>query len=118
MNHNNTPVGRTIPIRRLVQVLLISGGLAFVAGCASEPDSHVVSAPPPPAPTTQQVIVAQPSQSAVQRPTGTAVVTQAPAAPQQERVLAQPSSDHKWVPGYWTWRNSRYEWMAGHWEIP
>jgi hypothetical protein len=121
MNHKNPPIGRTI--RLAVQVSLISGGLAFVAGCASDPESHVVSAPPPPPPTAQQVVVAQPAPlattgTAVQTANGTIIVTQAPPVPQQEVVLAQPSSSHKWVPGYWTWRNSRYEWMAGHWEVP
>jgi hypothetical protein len=48
----------------------------------------------------------------------TVVVTQAPPALQQEVVLAQPSPQHVWLPGYWTWRNDRYEWMAGHWELP
>jgi hypothetical protein len=46
------------------------------------------------------------------------VVTQAPPALVQEVVQARPSSSHEWVPGYWTWRNDRYEWMAGHWEVP
>jgi hypothetical protein len=46
------------------------------------------------------------------------VVTQAPPAMQQEVVLAQPSSQHVWIAGYCTWRNDRYEWMAGHWEQP
>lgn len=50
--------------------------------------------------------------------TNTIVVTQAPPAIQQEVVLARPSSNHVWIPGYWTWRNERYEWMAGHWELP
>jgi hypothetical protein len=125
MNSHKPQFGRSV--RLIIQASVISGGLAFMAGCASEPDSHVVSAPPPPPPTTQQVIVAQPGQpattvaapaTAVQTQNGTIVVTQAPPAAQQEVVLAQPSSDHKWVPGYWTWRNERYEWMAGHWEIP
>jgi hypothetical protein len=102
---------------------VLCGGLALLAGCVSEPESHVVSAPPPPAPQQTQVVVAQPSQpvvQAVQTPTGAVVVTQAPPALQQEVVTAQPSSAHKWVPGYWTWRtgSSRYEWIAGHWEVP
>ena len=127
MNSHKPQFGRSV--RLIVQVSLISGGLALMAGCASEPDSHVVSAPPPPPPTAQQVVVAQPGQqttqttttttgTAVQTPNGTIIVTQSPPAAQQEVVLAQPSSEHKWVPGYWTWRNERYEWMAGHWEIP
>jgi len=48
----------------------------------------------------------------------TTIVTQAPPALQQEVVLAQPTQHHRWLAGYWTWRNARYEWMAGHWELP
>jgi hypothetical protein len=51
-------------------------------------------------------------------PAGTVVITQAPPAPQPEAVPPRPSSDDVWVQGYWTWRNDRYEWMAGHWEVP
>ena len=116
----NTILGRAA--WRVAQASLISGGLAFLAGCASGPESHVVSAPPPPAPQTQVVVspvVQQPVTTAVPNASGGAViVTQAPPAVQQEMVSAQPTSDHKWVPGYWTWRNSRYEWVAGHWELP
>jgi hypothetical protein len=108
--------------RSVAQVALISGGLALMAGCVSEPESHVLSAPPPPAPTQTQVVVAQPQGTqtvqAVQQPNGTIIVTQAPPTVQQELVTAQPTSDHKWVPGYWTWRNNRYEWMNGHWALP
>ena len=120
MNYLNSPVGRSV--RQIMQVSLVAGGLAFVAGCASEPESHIVSAPPPPAPGQVVVAQQQPAQvvvsGATQTQNGVIVVTQAPPVLQAEVVLAQPSSSHKWVPGYWTWRNSRYEWMAGHWEVP
>jgi hypothetical protein len=111
------------PVRSLAAWPMIAGGLVFVAGCASEPESHVVSAPPPPPPGTQVVVAqVQPTQvvvaSPVQSGNGTVIVMQAPPALQQEVVLAQPTSDHKWVGGYWTWRNARYEWLAGHWELP
>jgi len=125
MNHLNPKVSRLI--RKIAQASLISGGLAVMAGCASEPESHNVSAPPPPTPVAQ-VGVAQPQQqptqvyvtgnNSAQPQNGVVVVTQAPPSLQQEVVLAQPSSSHKWIPGYWTWRNNRYEWMAGHWEVP
>ena len=106
------------------------GALGLIAGCASEPASHVVSAPPPASPMTtaaqpQQVIVTQ--QAAPQVVTTVAasgattsyVVLQAPPAPQAaQAVPAQPSSSHVWINGYWTWQNNRYEWMAGHWEVP
>jgi len=123
MNHLNPHVSRTH--RQIAQVSLVSAALALLAGCASEPASHVVSAPPPPAPSTQLVVAQQQptaqyvaTNNLAQPQNGVIIVTQAPPAIQQEVVLAQPSSDHKWVPGYWTWRNSRYEWMAGHWELP
>jgi len=99
-------------------VLMVSGLIALLAGCASEPESHVVSSPPPGTPTvtttttTPAVVTAQPNTQS------TIVVTQAPPAAQQEVVPPRPSSDYVWVAGYWTWRNDRYEWVAGHWEIP
>lgn len=46
------------------------------------------------------------------------IVNQQPPEAPVEAVLAQPSNSHAWIPGYWTWRNQRYEWMAGRWEIP
>ena len=36
----------------------------------------------------------------------------------EEIVLSQPTPQHVWLAGFWTWRNDRYEWMAGHWELP
>jgi hypothetical protein len=125
--------GRTGPMAR---VLLICGSLALLSGCESGPDSHVVSAPPPAVPatvstvttqttsvptTTQQTYVngaGQTVTTTTQQPTNTILVTQAPPALQQEVVIVSPGADYKWVPGYWTWRDSRYEWMAGHWELP
>ena len=61
-----------------------------------------------------QVVVTGTAQTA----NGAILVMQAPPVLQQEVISAQPSSDHRWIPGYWTWRNERYEWMAGHWELP
>jgi hypothetical protein len=37
---------------------------------------------------------------------------------QQETVLARPSAQHVWIPGYYTWRDNRYVWIAGRWEMP
>jgi hypothetical protein len=105
-------------------------GFGLLAGCVSEPESHVVSAPPPPPPTTSNatttttttqqsapVVVRQASDDPNQR-SQTIIVTQAPPTPQPEAVIARPSPNHIWIPGYWTWQNNRYEWMAGHWELP
>ena len=104
---------------------------AVISGCAYEPSSHVVSAPPPAPPaavttatTTTPVVVTSGATSTPVTSTattvapGTVVVTQAPPAVQQETVLARPSAQHVWVPGYYTWRDNRYVWIAGRWEIP
>ncbi len=119
--------------RSMFCALAACGAIGFLAGCASEPESHVVSAPPPPPPATAPATVytapaTYPTYSApapatvatVPSPTGASsiVVMQAPPAAQQEVPTARPTSDHVWIPGYWSWRNERYEWTAGHWEIP
>jgi hypothetical protein len=119
---------------KLITLTAVCGALTFLGGCATEPTSHVVSAPPPGAPTnTQQVLVTQqPQQVVVTQPpqqvvtttaasgvTTSYVVLQAPPAPQAPQAIpTQPSSRHVWINGYWTWQNNRYEWMAGHWEVP
>lgn len=124
-------------LRNYLPVFICCGALGLLAGCSSEPESHVVSAPPPPAPTraettttvtttpvvaTVPVVVAGNQAYATtangSQAVSTTVVTQAPPALQVEVVLAQPSPQHRWIPGYWTWRNEQYQWMAGHWELP
>lgn len=110
--------------------LVLSGAIALLAGCASGPESHVISAPPP-APvattvagtttttTTSAPVVYQ--QAGVNgAPGSTVIVTQAPPAPQTVAIARpeRPSSNHVWLEGYWTWRNSRYEWMPAHWAQP
>ena len=51
-------------------------------------------------------VVAQ--QTATQTPppgSQSLVVNEAPpAAPKQDVILAQPSPQHVWQPGYWTWK--------------
>ncbi|HEY8993810.1 MAG TPA: YXWGXW repeat-containing protein [Lacunisphaera sp.] len=114
MNTINIPrtVGHAgFAIRPVMQATIIAGA-ALLAGCESTPESHVVSAPPPSAPGT--VVVAQPQPTQPSQ----VVVVQAPPAVQQEAVTARPSSDHVWIAGYWTWRDNRYEWIAGRWEVP
>lgn len=118
--------GAASVVKPLVAVVSL-GAFGLMAGCASYPESHVVSAPPPAPPAAQPVVYtvpAAPAPAAVAVPANTpvgassVVVMQAPPQAQQEVPSPRPSRDHAWVPGYWTWRNNRYEWMAGHWEIP
>jgi hypothetical protein len=122
-------------MRPLTTAFVCGGALALLAGCATDPESHVVSAPPPPAPvrsvttttttttpnTMRAVAIGNPGNVIVTTATpavSTTIVTVAPPALQTEVVLAQPSSQYVWLAGYWTWRNERYEWMAGHWQLP
>lgn len=109
---------------RALSVLLTGAALAL-GGCASEPESHVVSAPPPAPANTVAASTGVMVQTPVVDPaTGATVATQpvmisqAPPAPQSEPVLEQPSAKHVWIPGYWSYRNSRYVWIAGRWELP
>ena len=123
-----SPAASVRAIRLLAPMFACCGALGlFLAGCESEPESHLVSAPPPAGPTravttttvtTAPTAVVAPAYGAAGPAVSTIIVTEAPPAMQQEVVLAQPTSQHVWLPGYWTWRNDRYEWMAGHWELP
>lgn len=97
----------------LTPLFAICGAVALLAGCATEPDSHLVSAPPPPAPNVAvmaapaAVTTTQTTQTTQTTPTGTVVTTQtvpvntmivtqvAPPAMQAEIVLARPSSSHQ-----------------------
>ena len=112
-----SPVPHTSRANSFTPILVVCGLAAFIGGCASEPESHVVSAPPPGAPVAAQapVVYSTPAPASTQ---STIVVTQAPPAAQQEVVTARPSSTHVWVGGYWTWRNNRYEWVPGNWVVP
>jgi WXXGXW repeat (2 copies) len=68
---------------------------------------------------TPAVVPGSPAYVATATPVvSTVVVTQAPPMLQQEIVLVQPSPQHVWLAGYWTWRDARYQWMAGRWELP
>jgi len=51
-------------------------------------------------------------------PPGPAFVLEAPPPPRHERMSHRPSSQYMWVEGFWAWRGHRYEWVAGHWELP
>jgi hypothetical protein len=127
-------LSRAITARQFAAAIACGGTLALLTGCASEPESHVVSAPPPAPPTRSittttttttpnqapVVFVANPASGEVMTalPATTTIVTVAPPALQTEVVLAQPSPKYVWLAGYWSWRNDRYEWMAGHWQLP
>jgi hypothetical protein len=122
--------------RRLTSVIACCGTLGILAGCATEPESHMVSSPPPPAPTRSVttttttttpdtmpgVAAGSPANVIVTTATpvaGATIVTEAPPALQSEVVLAQPYPNYVWVPGYWTWSGQQqYQWTSGRWAMP
>jgi hypothetical protein len=49
------------------------------------------------------------------------VVQEAPPPvppPQPEVIVAQPSPDAIWVPGYWDYNGAQHVWIGGFWSIP
>ena len=53
--------------------------------------------------------------------TSTVVVQQPPPPappPQPEVMVAQPSPDAIWVPGYWDYNGAQYVWIGGFWTVP
>lgn len=51
-------------------------------------------------------------------PTGQVYVPHAPPPPRHESAGAPMSADDIWTPGYWTYSNSRWVWIPGHWQTP
>lgn len=104
----------------------IVGSIVLLVGCGTPRESHRVSSPPPTAPTQSATMTRGTPINSNQNVTtstpipGTnmVIVNQQPPPPPIEAVVAQPSNSHVWTDGYWTWRNERYEWMAGRWDIP
>jgi hypothetical protein len=97
------------------------GGLALLAGalggCARRP--IIVQAPPAtviqnPAPVVNNTPAPAPA------PTGrdVIVIKEAPPPPREEAPPPPPSERYTWIPGYWTSRDGRQEWVAGRWEMP
>ena len=87
--------------------------MGALAGCGRRPiivqapPATVIQAPatvaaPAPAPTGRDVII----------------VKEAPPPPRSETPPPPPSASYSWVPGYWTVRDGRQEWVAGRWEMP
>ena len=66
--------------------------------------------------TTREIITPVPTATAAPP---TVIVTSPnmpPPAPRAEVRTPSPGAGYVWQNGYWTWRNSQYEWVAGHWQ--
>jgi hypothetical protein len=85
--------GRGAGGRKLLVLASVVG--LGLAGCSS------------PAPSGGQAVVA---------PAGGAI-TVTPPAPKPEVIGTPPSAAYGWVPGYWIYRNERWLWVPGRWEL-
>lgn len=123
-NHRDMNANISLVSRRAgILALTLGGGalLAGAAGCARRP--IIVQAPPAtviqsPAPAAAPTVIQTPAAPA---PTGrdVIVVREAPPPPRAEAPPPPPpSAEYKWIPGYWSARDGRQEWVAGRWEMP
>ena len=82
-----------------------------LSGCARRP--IIVQAPP-------ATVVQTPAPAPALAPTGrdVIVIKEAPPPPREEAPPPPPSSSYTWVPGYWTVREGRQEWVPGRYEQP
>ncbi len=56
--------------------------------------------------------------SVVVTPTGQVIVPNQPPPPRTEVMGTPPVDSYAWVPGYWTYENSHWLWVSGHWQAP
>ena len=110
-------------IPKITALFAIGGALGVWGGCTTAPESRVVRTAPPPAPTVAAGTVPARQQPAVATmvvpgEVNSYIVMNAPPEPQPEAMPPRPSPQNVWIPGYWTWQNNGYAWMAGHWEVP
>jgi hypothetical protein len=93
-------------------------GALTLGGCARRP--IIVQAPSPTVVQTPATAVVQTPPASTQ-PTGRDVIfiKEAPPPPREETPPPPPaSSSYTWVPGYWTVREGRQEWVPGRYENP
>ena len=90
--------------RKMFGILpLIMGGGLVLSGCVHSHREPVVVTTTEPVTTT--------------RTTRMVVVTEEPPAPKTEVIGIAPSEASVWVGGYWSYTDSRWVWVPGHWEM-
>jgi hypothetical protein len=84
--------------------------LGLFAGCANDDAIPLIGMSDP----TPELATTAPRTA---KPTAI-VVRQAPPPSPRESIMDRPSVRHVWVTGYWVWQDDKYQWTAGHWEMP
>ena len=114
---------RTGTVIALLQVSGILVALAAVSGCGRRP--IIVQSAPQPQPTPTATVIHTPAPVVAPQPVvGTAtrdviVVKEAPPPPREEQPPPPPTSgSYTWIPGYWSSRDGRQEWVPGRYEMP
>lgn len=76
-------------------LLVVLSGTFLVAGCHT---------------TSRQAVMVT--------PTGEVLAPTKPPPTRHEVLSTRPSASYAWMDGYWTYQNSRWNWIPGHWEAP
>lgn len=94
---------------RTAALLGLGFALGALTGCLNDDSLPLVSL----SNSTGELATAAPTAK-----TKAVIVQQAPPASLKESIFDRPSPRHLWVAGYWTWQQDKYQWTAGHWEMP
>ncbi|MGH7946305.1 MAG: YXWGXW repeat-containing protein [Opitutaceae bacterium] len=111
----------TLVLVRAAQFAGLAAAAALLGGCGRRP--IIVQSPPPPPPTA--TVIHTPAPVAPQPVVGTptrdvVVVREAPPPPREEAPPPPPTGpgSYTWLPGYWSVRDGRQEWIPGRYETP
>ena len=114
-------VRRALPAITAVRIsgILLAGVALSASSCARRP--IIVQAPPATVVQNPATVVQTPAPAPALAPTGrdVIVIKEAPPPPREEAPPPPPASTgYTWVPGYWTVREGKQEWVPGRYEMP
>lgn len=100
----------------LAQAGVLAFAITVSSGCGRRP--IIVQAPPATVVQAPAATVAPPPVVGTTTTRDVIVVKEAPPPPREEVPPPPPSNSYTWVPGYWTVRDGRQEWIPGRYEMP
>ena len=99
-----------------IQVGGVVMAVSLLSACARRP--IIVHNSPPPTPATTVIHTPAPVTAPQPVTRDVIVVKEAPPPPRDEAPPPPPSASYSWVPGYWSIRDGRQEWVSGRYEMP